>query len=225
MQRNGVGSLFEIVRRVQIGNEPRLNRSPYQPFLRQSTGSRAVDTKKESDPAKMIGCFLPRLADDRYVQLPTDDLSDLASRYALVGHAVISGCRGAFLKRKPVEMSSIESMHRGPAVESVPYKCGNALFPCDANQARYKAVITVAVDRWRKPQHRCADSTCRQRKRRLLRLPWEVGIVCILFYCERALALSEQGPGRDDQRAISARERPAESLDGTPIRLGGWPVV
>jgi len=225
MQRNGVGSLFEIVRRVQIGNEPRLNRSPSQPFLRQSTGSRAVDTKKESDPAKMIGCFLPRLADDRYVQLPTDDLSDLASRYALVGHAVISGCRGAFLKRKPVEMSSIESMHRGPAVESVPYKCGNALFPCDANQARYKAVITVAVDRWRKPQHRCADSTCRQRRHRLLRLAGGVGIGHIPFCCARALALNEQGSGSDDQRAIRIRERTAESLDGPPIRLGGRPIV
>src|SRR4029077_13025789 len=119
--------------------EPRLNRSPSQPILRQSAGSRAVHTKKEADPAKMIGCFLPRLADDRYVQLPADDLSDFSSRHALVRHAVISGCSRAFLKHEPVEMSSIESMHCGPAVESVAYKCGNALFPCDANQARHKA--------------------------------------------------------------------------------------
>src|SRR5258708_31559473 len=122
-------------------------------------------------------------------------------------------------------MSSIEPMHRGPAIEPVPYKCGNALFPRDADQVWHKAVITVAMDRRRKPQHRSTDSVCRQRKRGILRLAREVGIVCILFCCERALALSEQGAGGDDQRAIRARERVAESLDGTPIRLGGWSIV
>ena len=40
-----------------------------------------------------------------------------------------------------------------------------------------------------------------------------------------ALALQEQGPGSDDQRAIRARERASESLDGTPIRLGGRPIL
>src|SRR5882762_4805332 len=89
VQNGGVRNVFEIVRRVQIGNEPRLNRSPSQPFLRLRAGSRSVNTKEESDPAKMIGGFLARLADDPYVQMPADDLSDLSSRYALVGHAVI----------------------------------------------------------------------------------------------------------------------------------------
>ena len=156
----------------------------------------------------MIGRFLARLPDDRYVQMSANDLSDLSSRYALVRHAVISGCSGAFLKREPVEMGSIEPMHRGPAVEPVAYKCGNALFTCDADQAWHKAVITIAVDRWGEPQHRCADSACRQRKRCLLRLPGEAGIGRILFCCERALALNEQGPGSDDQRAIRARGAP-----------------
>src|SRR6202521_4732595 len=31
---------------------------------------------------------------------------------------------------------------------------------------------------------------------------WEAGIGRVLFCCERALGLSEQGPGSDDQRAI-----------------------
>ena len=124
-----------------------------------------------------IGCFaFARLADDRYVQMPADDLSDLSSWYALVGDSVIAGSRRPLLQHKPVEMSSIEPMHGGPAIAPVRDKCGNALFPCDANQALYKAVITVAVDRWRKPQHRCADSTCRQRRHRLLRLAGGVGI-------------------------------------------------
>src|ERR1700751_3769189 len=154
VQRDGVLGVFEIVGRVQIGNQPRLNRSQSQPLLGQGAGSGNVHTKEETDPAKMIGCFVARLADHRYVQMPADPITALSSGSALVCHAVISGCSGAFLKREPVEMSRIESMHRGPAVEPVAYKCGNALFPGDADQAWYKAVITGAVDRWGKPQHR-----------------------------------------------------------------------
>src|SRR5580692_8903971 len=89
VQKGGVRNVFEIVLRVQIGNEPRLNRSPSQPFLRLRAGSRSVDTKEVNDPAKMIGGFLTRLADDGYVQMPSDDLSDRSRRYALVSHAVI----------------------------------------------------------------------------------------------------------------------------------------
>src|SRR3984957_8160213 len=170
VQRDGFRGVFEIVLRVQIGNESRLNRSPSKLFLRQRAGSRAIRTKEESHPAKMIGCGLARLADDRYVQREADDLSDLPSRDALVGHAVIPCSDGTFLEHEPVEMSSIKPMNRGPTVEPVADKCGNALFACDANQAWHKAVITDAVDGWGKPQYRCTDSACRQRQRRQLRL-------------------------------------------------------
>ena len=44
--------------------------------------------------------------------------------------------------------------------------------------------------------------------------------MCILFCCERALALRKQSPGSDDQRAVRTHECAAESLDGPPIRLG-----
>src|SRR6266478_2378573 len=119
VQKDGVRSVCEIVLRVQIGNEPRLNRSPSQLLLRQRAGSRSVYTKEVSDPAKMIGCFLARLADDRYVQMSADDLSDLSNRYALVGDAVIRGSSSTFLKHKPVKVSGIESVHCGPTVEPV----------------------------------------------------------------------------------------------------------
>src|SRR6202040_22092 len=102
--------------------------------------------------------------------MPTDDLSDLSSRHALVAHAVIAGSRGSFLQHELIKMSSTEPMPRRPAVEPAADIRGNALFTCDADQAWHKAVITVAVDRWGKPQHRGEDSACRQRKRRLLRL-------------------------------------------------------
>src|SRR5580704_6754366 len=116
----------------------------------------------------MIGSCLVRFADDRYVQAMADCLSDLSRRYTLVGDAVIRGLSTTFLQHEPIEMSSIESVHRGPAIEPVPYKCGNALFTCDADQVRHKAMIAIAMDRRRKPQHRCPDSACRQRKRRFL---------------------------------------------------------
>ena len=220
-QRDRVRGVFEIVLLLQIGNEARLNRSPSQPFLRLRAGSRAVHTKEESDPAKMIGCFLARLADERYVQASSDNFCDFPSRHALVGHAVIPTSSRTLLEHEPVKMSSIQPMHGGSAVEPVSHVCRNALFTCDADQAWHEAMITVAVDRWRKPQHRCADSACRQRTRRLLRLAGEAGIGRILFCCERASALNEQGPRSDDQRAIRARERAAESLDGALISLGG----
>src|SRR5580658_7002418 len=140
--------MFEIVLRVQVGNQPRLDRSPPQPFLRQRAGSRTVDTEEVSDPAKMIGCFLARLADDRYAQMPADGLSDLSSRHALIGHAVIPGADGTFLEREPIEMSSIQPVHRWPPVLPVTDKCGDTLFPCNADQAWHKAVITFPVDRW-----------------------------------------------------------------------------
>jgi hypothetical protein len=108
----------------------------------------------------MTGGFLARFANDPYIQLPANDSSYVSSRHALVGHAVIPCRDGTLLKRQPVEMGGIEPMHRKPAVKTVAYKCGNALFTCDANQAWHKAVITGAVDRWRKTQHRCADSAC-----------------------------------------------------------------
>src|SRR6266851_2515306 len=216
---------FEIVLRVQISNEPRLNRSPSQPLLRLRAGGRPVHSKEESDPAKMIGCFLARFANDRYVQLAADDLSDLSSRYTLVCYAVIPLSSVTFLENEPVEMSSIEPMHSGPAVEPVAYDCGNTLFARDADQAWHKPVITVAVYRWRKPQHRCAHSTCRQRQCRLFRLAGKIGIGRILFCSETALALNQQGPASDDQRAIRARERGTERLNRAPVRFGSRRVV
>src|SRR5271154_94207 len=155
--------------------------------------------------------------------MPADDLSDLSSRHTLFGHAVIGRPAGTFLKRESVEMRNIEAMHRGPAVEPVADICGNALFSCDPDQVWHKAVLTVAVDRWRKPHDRCPDSACCQRKSRLLRLAGRIKIGRILFCRRQALALKDDPT--DEQRTIRARERAAECLDGTPIRLGNTPIV
>jgi hypothetical protein len=99
----------------------------------------------------MIGCFLTRLADDGYVQVAADDVSDFPSRYALIGHAMIPASSAALLEHEPVEISCIEPMHRRPAAESVSYICGDALLVCNADQAWHEAVIAFSVYRWRKP--------------------------------------------------------------------------
>src|SRR4029077_1042275 len=157
------------------------------------------------DPAKMIGGFLRRFADDRNVQATADCLGYLPGLYSLVDDTVIGGSSTTFLEHESVKMRSIEPMHRGPAIKTVANKCGNPLLTRDADQLWHKAVITAAVDRWRKAQHRCTNSASCQRKRCVFRLAGEVGIVYILFGCERALALSEQSPRGDDQRPIRGR--------------------
>jgi len=46
IRRNRVSSVFEIVLRVQIGNNPRLNRRPSQPLLGQRAEGRLSMAKK-----------------------------------------------------------------------------------------------------------------------------------------------------------------------------------
>ncbi len=53
--------MFEIGRRVQIGNDPQLNRSPSQPFLRQRAGSRNVVTYQEPELSKVLAGLLREL--------------------------------------------------------------------------------------------------------------------------------------------------------------------
>src|SRR5260370_32443183 len=118
-----------------MGKGPKLNGSPAEPLLRLLAGSRTVHTKEGSDPAKIIGSCLARLASDGYIQRPANGLSDVSSRYALVCHAVIALSTATLLKRNPVEMRCIQPMHCRPAVESIPYVRGNALFSCNPDQA------------------------------------------------------------------------------------------
>ena len=67
----------------------------------------------------MVGCLLGGLGDDRHLQAAADCVSDVSKRHALFGDRVIPGSRSSLLKRQPVEVGSIEQVHRGPAVEPV----------------------------------------------------------------------------------------------------------
>ena len=83
-------------------------------------------------PTKMVGCLILGLADHRQVQVTTDHASDVAERNVLFGNPVIPGSRGTLLKRKPKQLSSIESVHSRPAIASLAYVRRNALFTCNA---------------------------------------------------------------------------------------------
>jgi hypothetical protein len=146
-----VCSGFEIARPVEIGNQPGLLRLPLQQFPSSQTRGRAVDRCEMREPAKVVVCFLGGLADDGHVQAAADHAGDVAERHALVGDSVIRGSSGTLLKHEPVEMSSIEPVNRGPAVKPVANIRRNALFTRDADESRNETVITVAMDRWRKP--------------------------------------------------------------------------
>ena len=102
-------------------------------------------------------------------------------------------------------MSGIESMHRGPAIKTIAYKCGRALFTCDANQVRHKAVITIAVDGGGS-RSTMRELVCRQRNRLLLRFAGEVGIGCVVFGCETNLGVTAS---KVPEVTINGRSEPA----------------
>src|ERR1700745_492779 len=100
--------IFKIVGGCEIGDQPRLLWLPFQQGTRLRTGSRAVHSKEQPNPAKMVGCFLARLGDDGHVQLSADYIGDVSSRHAFVGDPVITRSSGTFSQSKPVEVRCIE---------------------------------------------------------------------------------------------------------------------
>src|SRR5205807_6441295 len=125
-------------------------------------------------------------------------------------------------EHEPVEMGSIEPVHRGPAVEPVTHIRRNALFTRDLDETRNEAVITVAMDRWGEAHHRHAHATRRHRScclfRSYARNRGGAGSGYI-FFDREATRREEPGPGGDDQGAVRADERGAESFDGVPVGL------
>src|SRR6266566_4559579 len=133
-RRYAVCSGFEIARPVEIGNQPGLLRLPPQQFPSSQTRGLAVDRCEMGEPAKVVGCFVGGLGDDRHVQTTADHVSDVSERHALIRDPMIPGSCKILLKHEPVKMSSIEPVHRGPAVKPVTDICRNALFACDADE-------------------------------------------------------------------------------------------
>jgi len=81
-------------------------------------------------------------------------------------------------------------------------------------------MIAVAMDRWRKAQQGEPHTTRSQRRCSCSdlrgKLDW-----AHLVPLPGGLALKEQGPGSDDQRALRTREAAPSVSMGASIRLGG----
>jgi hypothetical protein len=67
----------------------------------------------------VVGGLLGRLPDNWHVQAAADHGSDVLEGHALVANGMIARSRGTLLQYEPVEMSSIEPVHGGPAVKTV----------------------------------------------------------------------------------------------------------
>jgi hypothetical protein len=49
-------------------------------------------------------------------------------------------------------------MHRAPAIRTIADESRNALRACEVNQGRNEGMIAVAMNRWRKTNHRDAHA-------------------------------------------------------------------
>jgi hypothetical protein len=117
----------------------------------------SAPTKYPSQP-KWSAASSGGLGDDRHIQVAADDVSDVSKRHALFGDPVIPGSRRTLLKRQPEEMRSIESVHRGPAVEPVADKRRDTLLASQSDHVGDEALLHSVVDRWRQAHHRRAHA-------------------------------------------------------------------
>ncbi len=145
---------------------------------------------------------------------------DIAERHALVGDRVIPGSRRALLDRQPVETGRIEPVHRGPAIQPVTHIRRNTLLTRDLDEARNEGVIAVAMY-LRKPHHRHAHTTRRQRGGRRFR---SAGIRGgggngRIFLGRDTAPRQQRESGGDEQGPAGAFQRGAERLDSAPVRL------
>src|SRR6266478_251223 len=110
---------LEIRPSLEVPNNPRLLRLPFQLFRSYLAGGRAVDTNEVCEPTKVLGGLFRRFADNRHVQAAADHASDVLEGDALVANGVVASSCGTLLQHEPVETSSIEPVHGGPAVKTV----------------------------------------------------------------------------------------------------------
>jgi hypothetical protein len=147
---------LEVACLLKICNQSGTGRAPSQPFLRLRAGSRTVSAYKVPEKAKMVGCLLPGLADDRDVQAPADCVSDVSELQPLFGDCVIPGSRRCLLKRQPVDAGSVEEVRSGPAVEPVTHKRRDTLLASDIDQVGDQALLDSVVDLREAHHHRRA---------------------------------------------------------------------
>ena len=129
---------FEIARPVEVRDEPGLLRLLAKRFPSSMTRGQVVDRCERRKPAKVVGCFLGGLADNRHVQAAAKRACDLSEGHAFFGDPVIPRSCGTLLQHEPVEMRNIEPVDSRPAVEPFAQIRRDALFTPNPNKARNK---------------------------------------------------------------------------------------
>jgi len=145
LNRTHLKSGLEIARPVEIRNERGLCGVPSELCLRLCARSRTVDSDEVGKPAEMAGGLDGGLADDGYFQAPSNHLSDVVKRHALIGDPVKPRSARTLFKREPEKMRRIEPVHRGPAVDPVTHIRRNTRVARDADESGKEAVIAVAM--------------------------------------------------------------------------------
>src|ERR1700758_5490405 len=100
MQKLRGRGCLEIVSGVEVRHETGVRRTPSELLLRFRAGGRTVHRKEVSDPTKVRSCFFAGFGDHRHVEAAADDLSDVATRDALFGDAMVGGSSSTFLNHE-----------------------------------------------------------------------------------------------------------------------------
>ena len=89
------------------------------------------------------------MADNRNVETPANNLSDVLERNSFFSDSMVTGSCNVIFPSDPVNNSRIQPMDGGPALKALTQIGGYTLFPRQADQHRNEGMITVAVNRWR----------------------------------------------------------------------------
>src|SRR5579864_3195199 len=128
----GTLELREISVFFHVRQKAEFLRLPSQCLARASTGGGIVERDEVRHPVEMCAPLVLSEAPDREAEPCANRFRNRAHGHALFGDSMISASRGSFLNHEPVELSSIEPVHRGPAVEAVAHIRRNALLARNA---------------------------------------------------------------------------------------------
>jgi len=78
----------------------------------------------------------------------SDDFSNISERNSLFNNPVKPSPRSSLFKCKPKKMSSIQSVHSVPAIDSVAYIRRNNFSRAIVHESRNEVMIAVTVDGW-----------------------------------------------------------------------------
>src|SRR5579871_510695 len=129
---------------IDIRDQSRMYRSPSQEFLGRYTRPREVTCRHSAEKsAEVVACLFRGNADQRQVQVPTNDPGDVAEWHPLVANAIKPRpSRGGF-QCQAVQGRRIEAMDSRPAIGPVADVGRDALLAGNGDQSRHEAVMVA----------------------------------------------------------------------------------